>query len=71
MNLLSAQDIPDFPSVGLWVKQAPADALERSCLQKGRGNGAYDTFSAVSNLTRSISQFINVCMFSLPNLSAS
>lgn len=28
---------PDFPSGGLWVKQAPAGALAGSCLQKGAG----------------------------------
>lgn len=39
--------------------------------EKGRGTGASDTSSAVSNLIHSISQFINVCAFSLPNLTAS
>lgn len=39
--------------------------------EKGRRNRASDTFSAVSNLIHSISRFINVCMFSLTNLTAS
>lgn len=39
--------------------------------EKGRRNRASDTFSAVSNLIHSISRFINVCVFSLPNLTAS
>lgn len=39
--------------------------------EKGKGNRASDPFSAVSNLMHSISQFINVCMFTLPNLTAS
>lgn len=30
----AAQDIPNFPPVGLQVKQAPAGALEGSCLQR-------------------------------------
>lgn len=38
--------------------------------EKGRGNRGSNISSAVSNLIPSISQFINACMFSLPNLAA-
>lgn len=54
-------------SLGMEAMARPG--IEMEGVRRG-GETASDTFSAVSNLIHSISQFINICMFSLPNLTA-